>query len=273
MTYRNKTKTIFVTFGAGRTGWKQASRRLVGEAKKTQLFSSVFNLNENWLEQNDPKIYEIVKKFHRNGFYRGFGYWVWKPAVLHWVKENNPNCNVLYMDAGSHLDQRPDHIAKLGNLLEKKGKNGLAWHLPHNNDVAWTKKELIIRLNPSKIILNSPQVQSGFIYLPWINTPQNFTTTFRQFALEKDGFFFSDELCVDQDAAFVEHRHDQSVFSILWKLNGMYSKSDKTYPENINNFPIIAARNNTLVKATSSKNLIYLIKHLNAALDKVLQRN
>ena len=65
MTYRNKTKTIFVTFGAGRTGWKQASRRLVGEAKKTQLFSSVFNLNENWLEQNDPKIYEIVKKFQR----------------------------------------------------------------------------------------------------------------------------------------------------------------------------------------------------------------
>ena len=163
--------TVLITFGAGRTGWLKASNRLAKEARATGLFSSVHCLGADWLQSWDPEIYEIGQTFRRNGKYRGFGYWTWKPALLSWADLLFPNSQILYMDAGSHIDSSPEQIRAFKEILDESQINGgLAWHLPNHSDEAWTKRELIDLLIPPHLDTESAQVQSGFVALVTKNT-------------------------------------------------------------------------------------------------------
>ena len=91
-------------------------------------------------------------------------------------------------------------------------------------------------------------------------------------AVERNGFYFSDEIEVIQSNSFISHRHDQSAFSMLWKIYEFGFKNDMTYIENLKNFPIISARNNTGVLATSSQTIIATVRNFNLLQDKLLRR-
>ena len=75
------SKSIFVTFGAGRSGWIGAAKRITAEAEKTDLFEFCFNLDERWLKTWDPELYKIGLNLRKNHPPRGFGYWTWNPSV------------------------------------------------------------------------------------------------------------------------------------------------------------------------------------------------
>jgi hypothetical protein len=259
---------VFVTFAAGRTGWRQAGRRVVREAKSTNLFEESMCFNEEWLFNEDRDIYNLIAKYRSEGAFRGFGYWLWKPAILKWTRDKYPNSNILYVDAGTHIDTSPSKISMLGNILEQYVDNGLAWQL-HHKEYLWTKQELIERMKPSISMILSGQIQSGFLYLPISKSSVELVNTWRQLALERNGFFFSDELDNDRNQNLIEHRHDQSVLSLLWKFLEFDVLPDETYPENLGKFPIVATRNNTGLSAKSNKKILFTIRHLNALLDRV----
>ena len=262
-----------MTFAAGRRGWNQAGLRICEQARRTQLFSEVILLDSNWLKEYDSQIYEIVMKFRSSRYFRGFGYWIWKPAVLKWIRNQYPLSEILYMDAGSHIETTKNFVSSLSELLQKYQNNGLAWSLPNNFEISWTKQELISRLKSDTFSINSGQVQSGFIFLPPHEKSKNFIESFYQLACEKDGFYFSDEQTVAQDPLFIEHRHDQSVFSLLWKKYQFDTRIDETYPENLGYFPIVATRNNTGFSAKSNRSFLYVVRQFNAAIDKLYRVN
>lgn len=244
---------VFITFGAGRTGWLKASKRLSKEATATGLFSSVYCLGVDWLQSWDTEIYEIAQSFRQKGKYRGFGYWTWKPALLNWADLFFPNSQIIYMDAGCHIDSKPHQISIFQHLLEESKTNGgLAWHLPNHSDISWSKREVIEFIKPNQKDIYRDQVWAGFIALPPSAQRLSFARDWRDMALVEQGFYFSDELIFEQDVTFVEHRHDQSAFSLLWKKYDFISCSDQTDPNNLGTFPIIAARNNTSINLASS---------------------
>lgn len=269
--FSEKINTAFITFGAGRTGWRQAAKRISREARAIEIFSEVISLDENWLKEFSPKSYTIIKQFQSRNLHRGFGYWIWKPLVLKWAMQQYPNLNILYMDSGSHIDQNLLQITKLKNLLLENSNNGLAWALNHK-EVAWSKRELVLRINPTEKILQSEQVQAGFIYVPNNDLANEMINFWNKLAVERNGFYFSDEIEVTQTNSFISHRHDQSAFSMLWKLYEFGLKDDITYIENLKNFPIIQARNNTRVSATSSHAIIGTVRNINLLQDKLLRR-
>ena len=264
----NQSNTIFLTFGAGSKGWKDASSRISREANKLMLFDSIFNLDELWLKESDPEIFDLVYRFIKKGSTKGFGYYLWKTAILNWAETNFPGESFLYMDAGSHIQGGITEFT-VKKLLSENNDLGLAWQLPNHPEVKWTKNELIQRMGCDARILESNQIQSGFIYLPKIDNRSNFIKLYRDLALENSGFFFSDELLSIQNPQFISHRHDQSVFSLLWKNFGFGYQIDKTFPENLGQFPIIAARNNTKVLATSHPWKLKIIKAIDFRIDKV----
>ncbi len=268
----NKIKTIFVSFGAGRTGWRQAAHRITREAQATGLFSEAISLDEEWLKSFEPKIYKIVMQFRARNLYKGFGYMTWKPAVLHWAKKTFPQANILYMDSGSHIDKSQYQIDRFKDLLRRNSEIGLAWRLPFHKEISWSKKELLIKLSASEIILQSGQIQSGFIYIPNNSFSTELISTWSELAMEKNGFYFSDELEISQNNQFIAHRHDQSSFSILWKLLGFGVQDDLTYPENLRMYPIVAVRNNTGLSATAGNKALAMARNFNLAKDKVLKR-
>jgi hypothetical protein len=263
--------TVFVTFGAGSLGWKQASRRLASSALKLNLFSEVVTLGEGWLKSDEPQILRIIKNFRLNGNEKGFGYYVWKPALLYKMHKEFPGKDILYMDAGSQIETDLDSRKIIYELITTNNSRGLAWQLPNHVEKYWTKDELIKRLNVSSPIQESNQIQSGFIYIPAISQRAEFVKYFYELALENNGFYFSDEIYNPQITGYLGHRHDQSVFSILWKQFKFGIAPDKTFPENIGLFPIIAMRNQTFLTARSHNLLHVLIKKLNSRIDRVLK--
>ena len=264
----NHAITIFLTFGAGSKGWKDASSRISREADKLMLFDSIFNLDELWLKESDPEIFDLVCKFLGKGINKGFGYYLWKTSILNWAETNFPEKTFLYVDAGSHIQSETMQFT-LKKLLSENNDLGLAWQLPNHPEVKWTKNEVIQRIGCDESTLVSNQIQSGFVYLPKLHNRSKFIGQFRELAIEKGGFYFSDELLNTQNSQFIAHRHDQSVFSLLWKNYGFGHQIDQTFPENLGKFPIIAARNNTKILASSHPWKLKITKIIDFRIDKV----
>lgn len=265
----SNSKSIFVTFGAGRSGWIGAAKRITTEAEKSNLFEFCFNLDEQWLKNWDPDIYKIGLNLRNNHPPRGFGYWTWKPSVLLWAHLNFPNHQIVYVDAGSEFFSEGVHL--LGQDLEKSlHSGGLAFNLPGHSDICWTKKDLLDRLEISDLDSETDQVQSGFICLPMSNQRNSLLTDWRNLALEGDGFFFTDESRSISDERFKEHRHDQSALSCLWKLHDLPHKSDLSLPYQDNSYGLQARRNNSRLKFNSRFRMIF--HHLYLLIDIALSR-
>ena len=244
------SKSIFVTFGAGRSGWIGAAKRITAEAQKTGLFEFCFNLDEEWLKTWDPEIYKIGLILRKNHPPRGFGYWTWKPSVLLWAHLNFPSFQIVYVDAGSEFFSAGVHL--LGKDLEESlHSGGLAFNLPGHPDICWTKKDLLERLQVSDIDSKTDQVQSGFICLPMSKKRNSLLTDWRNIAIDQNGFYFTDELRSISDHRFREHRHDQSALSCLWKRHGIPQKTDSSFPNHDNSYGLQAKRNNSRLKHDS----------------------
>jgi len=267
----NTPKNVFVTFGAGRTGWIGAAKRITAEAKKTDLFEFCFNLDEQWLQAWDPDIYEIGLNLRKNHPPRGFGYWTWKPSVLMWAHLNFPSHQILYVDAGSEFQfgkEKLQSLRDLFNYIHKVG--GITFALPQHPEKNWTKKEVILKLKVNKDCLNSPQIQSGFIALNSDSKRKVLISSWRELALLEGGFYFNDDSRVKGDDGFIEHRHDQSILSCLWKSLNFPSIEDPSQPNSVSNFGIIAYRNNSRLRMNSNLVLRKITKYSYLIRDKML---
>jgi hypothetical protein len=263
---------VFLTFGDGRTGWKAAAKRLTQEAHACGHFSELYNFNFRSLAEINLESSRVVDYLRHSGHYRGFGYWVWKPALLRWAHLNFPNSNIVYIDSGSHIirGHRDPTLAEILDSSEKSG--GLAWHLPLHNDIQWTKKELISFLKPSETDLASDQVQSGFISLPPSGARAELTERWFEISILRNGFYFTDEEYLVQDESFIEHRHDQSALSLLWKWLKLPSQTDCTFPSKDNFSALISSRNNTSMPYKSSQHLIQSRRYLDLSIDFATRR-
>ena len=266
-------RRILVTFGAGRTGWQKASRRIVCEGGNSGLFDIQICLDKRWLNANYPEVAKVISALHEQKMFRGYGYWVWKPAVLHWAHGQFPNDHIVYVDSGSHIRSEKEFRDSFGLALYKAEMLGsLAWNLPHHNERQWTKLEAIKLLKSPESHLDSNQIQSGFISLIPSETRANFIDEFREVSMLRNGFFFTDDLEMHQGQEFIEHRHDQSILSLLWKKYDLYSEVDKTTPLISNSFGLIASRNNTSLPYGSSVRKLQAMRYLDLCTDKILNR-
>jgi hypothetical protein len=167
---------------------------------------------------------------------RGFGYWSWKPYfVLRALKESEPGDIVHWADAGCWLrregrsrlleyfrivDQAPSGL--LGFQAFRVAGEDLCTEKFSLPEKQWSKGDLLDYLNVrnNSNILNSNQIEATTFFVK--NDPvavavieQWMSVFFRSLALVDDTPSKS-----PNEPGFIEHRHDQSVFSILMKING-----------------------------------------------------
>ena len=264
-------KNIFVTFGAGRSGWIGAAKRITAEAEITGLFEFCFNLNEKWLKAFDPAVYAIGLNLRRNQPPRGFGYWTWKPSVLMWAHLNFPNHQIVYVDAGSQFSQ--ENLSELRDDLGASFSNrGLAWALKGQAEVVWSKADLLTHLNVSREIALTDQVQSGFISLSPNWDRGALISQWREIVSIESGWLFTDVSKKINPDNFVEHRHDQSALSCLWKLHDLPLIHDKTHPSHSNTYPLLAWRNNSSLRIEHNSFLRKIFKAVNLTTDLFMRR-
>jgi hypothetical protein len=205
-----------------------ASARLERQGANMALFDSFKPYDETMLDS------EFQSRFGTKlrDDIRGFGYWCWKPQVaLQALAQMRDGDVLLYVDAGCHLNPRgrqrlEEYVALLtpeAPILAFKyngaSKDNIlqAREVPDWNNEAWTKEDLFVALGAEPgAPIRADQTYHATTFM-LLNGPKA-----RQFLSDWVEVFSKDWAMIDDTPSqaanapfFKEHRHDQSIFSIL----------------------------------------------------------
>lgn len=208
-------------------------KRFIRQARSMKFFNSVKVFDENNLSEKFRSQHSSIV---RKGV-RGFGYWIWKPEIISQrIKSIKTGDVLIYADVGFHIcpagkNRLRAHILELtkshhdmlvfqaSEPTEYPVYDGRA--LPLYLDSHWTKGDLLDALNMrSTPSIHTPTIGAGLIFVKKTPTAQEFIEKWRDFSNRHPGLLDDSPSQSENLDGFVEHRHDQSLFSLLVKRDG-----------------------------------------------------
>jgi len=254
MTTTNKPTVLFITAGLGGPLFEQAADRLVNQAGKFDMFSRLHAVKESEVLEMCPRLLEWFTLIELRDT-KGFGWYTWKANLAYQAivqKRWGEFDLVMYLDAGCEMFSSSFSHRKLVNFLDHAEHQGNTLFSIPTPELEYTKRDLFNYfpgINPSD---SSNQFQSG----SWIfKTSESVDFVSQWEALSSLGIHMTDESPskVPENAKFVVHRYDQSIFSLIAKSTGC-SAVREVPPGNANSirakvrgffFPFWWARNRT----------------------------
>jgi hypothetical protein len=235
----------FISFGT-LDNYKESTERIKKEAVEMGIFDKIIVYTQFDFD-------EEYKNRHQNFFNanrRGYGYWMWKSyIVLKTLNKMQDDDILIYADAGCTLNNNlmaKNRLSVYINLCKSSKFGNLAFQM-HYIEKEWTKMDMFITLDANKPeIMNSGQlVGTVFILkkcLHVMNLVNEWYTISHNYQLISD--FPS---VIPNDPSFRDHRHDQSIFSILRKKRGAQIIKDEVDFDDYNDlkcksYPIVATR-------------------------------
>jgi len=215
-------KTKFITFGAGEKCYNDAGKRLIEQAKSVDLFDEVKFFTDIDLRSDPyfwPKHGEFIQKNRR-----GYGYWLWKSYIIKKTMESMSDGEILlYLDCGCEIGAM--HKTKLTEYFEHV-KTDLLIGTWTQVEKYWNKQDLLLHLNITDAQhLNSPQRQGGAVLYYVCDRTREFVNMWYNTCCDYHMIDDTPSIAANPQY-FREHRHDQSVFSLLVKkYNLVCSKS------------------------------------------------
>ena len=206
-----KFRLGIITFGDGNLYWRQASRRVVKNAMRTGYFTKA-----KFFRLNDLKDVLSSDEIHYCGTERGYGYWLWKPAALISFARKNQNLDlIMYVDSGTILNLNEKTIKRFNDYLELAFKQGLFAFQTNHAEKNWTKRDLLLNFPEEYGEVN--QFLAGNI----IGKPADLIilcARWLELARFDDHHYIDDSPSNSVNSqGFIEHRHDQSILSLLLK--------------------------------------------------------
>jgi GR25 family glycosyltransferase involved in LPS biosynthesis len=241
-----KQKIYFLSFGGGTGDYHQAVERIGKQAESFGIFDEIICMTDLDL-QKDKEFWEKHKNFILNNK-RGYGYWIWKPYLIHKIMTERMNDGdiIFYADSGCELNilgrkrfldyidivNQNETLAFQMDLLEKQ----------------WTKMDLIKILKMEDE--NTGQIQATMQFYTKCKKNIDLLEQIYKLSIMMNYRFVDDSPSIEtNDKSFKEHRHEQSILSLLFKKNNCYYIKDETYFYPIWNdgikYPIWSIRNRT----------------------------
>jgi hypothetical protein len=233
----------FVTYGNEK--FKHSVKRIVKESHRIRVFDEVLHFSEKDLPA-------YIKASILFSSAKGGGYWLWKPFIVQKVLERAQKDDiVIYSDAGNKLfksNKWEEYIHLLKNY------DSIFFQYKDNTDYLWSKNNINLNDSPKlkywikksavdhfQILFNNDdqwleknKLVAGFFLLKktdstlklideWLKTMLFFPLTITDlFETEKR----------DQIEGFSQHRHDQSILSVLvryYELNNDLLVTDEEF--------------------------------------------
>lgn len=210
-------KFYFLTFGAG-VQYAKSLERIKEQAKSMHVFEEIFAYNETDL----PSEFIDAHKDFISANPRGYGYWIWKPYLIHYIIKNKTEDGdvLLYSDCGCTL--RPTGLARLFNYFIHaiNSKNGVVGFELSYPEKKHTKMDTISYMNAMHLS-DSNQIMATDIILCKKSGTEDLIKKWYDTCISDNYHYVDDsQSIINNSYIFVEHRHDQSIFSITMKLNG-----------------------------------------------------
>lgn len=195
--------------------FSKAKDALLPMIQNMNIFDTITIINQDELLQ-DPEFAKHIPFIIQNR--RGFGYWIWKPyVILKKMQEIEEGDMIFYADICTSI--RVEGKERFLEYIEsaKSNKYGNLFfpysHPQYPRICDWCKMDTIKALDAENI-MNQPEVIPGILFitvnglnkklfLDWYNIMHNY-------------HLVDDTPSTSQNVStFREHRHDQSIFSIL----------------------------------------------------------
>lgn len=216
-------KLYFITFGGGSQNYYDAVDRLTNQAKQLNIFDKIIGYTDDDLKKDLDFWNKHSNFILKNN--RGYGYWLWKSyLIMKTLKSMNNNDILIYLDSGCEID-----IKKKNNILECIEMikiNNITVTTTPQIEKKWNKMDLIKHLNMYHLkYINSKQIQAGVLGIKKCDIIINFVNDWYNTCCDYHLIDDSPSI-INNDCIFKEHRHDQSVFSLLfkkYKFNNNYS--------------------------------------------------
>ena len=225
-------KLWFWTFGQGHQ-YGQAVKRLMDQAKRSEMFDECVAFSGSDL-QSDEEFWSAHGAFVAANC-RGYGYWIWKPWLAKRMFERMADGDImLYMDAGCEINLTA--LPKLHDYFQFAEEEGSLFFIQGVacKERFWTKSDTIDRFEMRDThLIETPQVAATLWFFK--KTSANVEFVDRWFSiLTSDGYHHVDDSPSVSLAlpGFKEHRHDQSVFSLMAKEEGRRGSRDKLWYRN-----------------------------------------
>jgi len=213
-------KTTFLSFGGPTKDYHDAVERICRQAYKFELFDRVIGLTEVDL-QNDSDFWLKHQDFI-NSNSRGYGYWLWKPYIIKKTLESmNENDVLLYADCGCELNyEGKPKLLDFINLVKKKHIIGTS---AASKDTDYTKMDLTRYLHMEEDVDLLKRNQMAATTLIMVKNESIVELMEQYYEICSNNYHFIDDTpSVEPNFGdFIEHRHDQSVFSLLVKKSNL----------------------------------------------------
>ena len=204
----------FVSFGDKRL--EKSLARIKRQAEEIAEYDNIYCWNEGNL---DAGFWQKQSAFCKST--RGFGFWIFKPQIiLQVLAEMNDGDLLQYSDVGCHIHKYArSRMCQYFDMVRKTQAGILAFAQCHV-EKAWTKGDLFdyfgVRNNPD--ITHSTQHWAGTLFVKKcddsVELMRKWLSIYDHINLVDDSPSVSPNF-----GDFIEHRHDQSCFSILCKMN------------------------------------------------------
>lgn len=238
-------KRVFITFGGPTEEYRNRSRIVSNQAKHMELFTSTVGLNDDFL-RNNPEFWNTHGEFLESNK-RGFGYWLWKPFIIKTFLDKLDDGDILvYADAGCSMNPFGKiRLFEYMNMLHNNPENYgiISFQLNNHPEIEWSKRDVCEYFEATEDMLQSTQCMATSVIIKKNEHSQMIINKWYETACNYS--LINDEVNANESLQLKEHRHDQSIYSMLVKKYGSIKIPDETYTypwSNARKFPILGTR-------------------------------
>jgi hypothetical protein len=235
-----------MSFGGPSKNYHEGLNRICNQAKQFNIFDDIFSYTEKDL-MDDLEFWNKHSDFILNNT-RGYGYWLWKPYLIKKTLDKiNDGDTLLYADCGCELNinGKPKIYDFINTVKMKK----IIATSATSSDYDYTKMDLIkyLHMEDNIELLKKPHIQATVLLL--VKTSEIIELVNEWYNIgSSDYHFINDSPSINNNFKnFIEHRHDQSIFSLLVKKNNLinYDMDPTNFISSKNgmNYPIWTSRN------------------------------
>lgn len=219
-------KIHFLTFAS--SSFKKSLKRIQIEAERSGFFDTVTCMSESDL----PISYRIRNFLILNRFTKGYGYWMWKSFVTKALLSKTDDGDMLfYADAGCALNKEgKKRFDEYIGMLAASEFSNLSFQMNHL-EKEYTKGDVFkyFKVENNEDLKNTGMLAATVFLLQKDESSVNLINEWYSICHFKKKLIDDSESEYLNDPAFKAHRHDQSIFSLLRKINGSLILKDETF--------------------------------------------
>jgi hypothetical protein len=204
-------KKIIISFATNQK-WYRA-QKILNESAKRIGFNGCISYTDKADWQFITKYKNIIEET------RGFGYWQWKSIILlDAMKQVEYGDIVAYIDSGNTIIS---NLNTIFNKCEKQeivlfdNRDGNYQQTTHKNK-EWTKRDTFVLMEcDEEKYYNASQVNASYQFYKKTDNTLSFLEEYNSYCSNENIISDLPNITKENLPSFVDHRHDQSVLSLM----------------------------------------------------------